>query len=118
MVDNYYRYSDNSFLKPGLRWVGTLYPIRPISCQGKIHLPDCSKPVVLDIISDSDIEDMKKPMHHRELRLKRVNAPTPQQHMRRRSSLQLDLLSVNEYTAGNYVREYQSLYGGTFTYPW
>lgn len=70
--------------------------------------------MVLDIISDSDIEDIKKPLHNRELRLKRVESWTHQAFYQGALFSQLDLailLFFNEFTSGNYVREYQSLYG-------
>ena len=113
VVDNYYRYSDNSFLKPG-QMVWHAVPIDEMPSKGKSIYQTAIKPVVLDIISDSDIEDMKKPIHHREIRLKRVERWTQQAFEQGALLSQLDLavlLSVSEFTAGNYVREYQSLYG-------
>jgi hypothetical protein len=84
--------------------------------KGKSIYQTALKPVVLDIISDSDIEDMKKPIHHRHLRVKRVERWTQQAFDQGALLSQLDLsvlLSVDEFTAGNYIREYQSLYGRT-----
>jgi hypothetical protein len=112
-VDCYYRYSDNSFLKPG-QMVWHAVPVDEMPVKGKSIYQTALKPVVLDIISDSDIEDMKKPLHHREFRLKRVERWTQQAFEQGALLSQLDLavlLSVNEFTAGIYVREYQSLYG-------
>ena len=43
------------------------YPAKAKSIENTKFIP-----VVLDIISQSDIEDMRKPLHHRELRIKRV----------------------------------------------
>ena len=114
-VESFYRYSDNSFLKPG-QMVWHAIPLDEFPAKGKSIYQTALKPVVLDIISDSDIEDMKKPLRHRELRLKRVECWTQQAYEQGALLSQLDLavlLSVNEYTAGNYVREYQSLYGRT-----
>jgi hypothetical protein len=91
-------------------------PLDEFPAKGKSIYQTALKPVVLDIISDSDIEDMKKPLSHRELRIKRVERWTQQAFDQGALLSQLDLavlLSVNEYTAGNYVREYQSLYGRT-----
>ena len=115
VVDNYYRYSDNSFLKPR-QMVWHAVPIDEMPGKGKSIYQTALKPVVLDIISDSDIEDMKKPVHYREVRLKRVERWTQQAYDQGALLSQLDLavlLSVNEFTAGSYVREYQSLYGRT-----
>ena len=108
-VESFYRYSDNSFLKPG-QMVWHAVPLDEFPAKGKSIYQTALKPVVLDIISDSDIEDMKKPLRHRELRLKRVECWTQQAYEQGDLAV---LLSVNEYTAGNYVREYQSLYGRT-----
>jgi len=112
LVETYYRYSDNSFIKPG-QMVWHVVPIDEYPAKGKSIEQTKLIPVVLDIISDSDIEDMRKPIHHRELRLKRVERWTNQAYEQGGTLTQLDLavlLSVNEFTAGNYVREYQSLY--------
>jgi len=91
-------------------------PIDEFPAKGKSIYQTVLKPVILDIISDSDIEDMKKPLHHRELRIKRVERWTQQAFDQGALLSQLDLavlLSVNEFTAGQYVREYQSLYNRT-----
>ena len=113
LVETYYRYSDNSFLKPG-QMVWHAVPVDELPAKGKSIEQTKLIPVVLDIISESDIEDMKKPLHHREIRLKRVERWTKQAFDQGGTLTQLDLavlLSVNEFTAGLYVREYQSLYG-------
>jgi hypothetical protein len=113
LVETYYRYSDNSFLKPG-QMVWHAVPVDEFPAKGKSIEQTKLIPVVLDIISESDIEDMKKPMHLREVRLKRVERWTKQAFDQGGTLTQLDLavlLSVNEFTAGLYVREYQSLYG-------
>ncbi len=112
LVETYYRYSDNSFIKPG-QMVWHAVPIDEYPAKGKSIEQTKLIPVVLDIISDSDIDDMRKPIHHRELRLKRVERWTNQAYEQGAALSQLDLavlLSVNEFTAGIYVREYQSLY--------
>jgi len=113
LVETYYRYSDNSFLKPG-QMVWHAVPVDEFPAKAKSISQTKLKPVVLDIISDSDIEDFKKPIHHRTLRIKRVERWTNQALEQGALLSQLDLavlLSVNEFTAGNYVREFQSLYG-------
>lgn len=102
-IDSYYRYSDNSFIKPG-QMVWHAVPIDEMPAKGKSIYQTALKPVVLDIISDSDIEDMKTSMHHREVRLKIVERWTQQAFEQGALLSQLDLavlLSVNEFTAGN-----------------
>jgi len=57
---------------------------------------------------------MKKPIHHRELRLKKVERWTYQVYDQGALLTNLDLavlLGVDENTAAQYVREYYSLYG-------
>jgi len=112
LVETYYRYSDNSFLKQG-QMVWNAVPINEYPAKGKSMAQTKLLPVVLDIISESDIEDMKTPLHHRELRIKKVERWTNQAYEQGGTLSQLDLavlFSVNEFTAGNYVREYQSIY--------
>ncbi len=113
LVETYYRYSDNSFLKPG-QMVWHAVPVDEFPAKGKSIAQTKLKPVVLDIISDSDIEDFSKPIHHRTLRLKRVERWTNQAFEQGATLSLLDLavlLSVNEATAGDYTREFHSLYG-------
>ena len=112
LVETYYRYSDNSFLKQG-QMVWNAVPINEFPAKGKSMAQTKLLPVVLDIISESDIEDMKTPLGHRELRIKKVERWTNQAYEQGGTLSQLDLavlFSVNEFTAGNYVREYQSIY--------
>ena len=112
LVESFYRYSDNSFLKQG-QMVWNAVPINEFPKKGKSIEETRLIPVVLDIISDCDIEDMRTPLHHREIRLKRVERWTNQAYEQGATLTLLDLavlLSVNEATAGNYVREYQSIY--------
>jgi hypothetical protein len=112
IIENYYRYSDNSFLKNG-QMVWHAVPVDEYPKKGKSIAQTKLKPVVLDIICDKDIEDMKKPLHHREIRIKKVERWTQQAYDQGALLTQLDLavlLGVNEYTAGQYVREYFQLY--------
>ena len=70
-------------------------------------------PVVLDIINDSDLEDIKHSLHHREIRMKKIERWTQQAYDQGALLSQLDLavlLNVSEMTAGQYTREYESLY--------
>ena len=112
LIEQYYRYTDNSFLKQG-QMVWHAVPIDEYPQKGKSIAQTKLKPVVLDIITDSDIEDMKTPLHHRELRIKKIERWTTQAYDQGALLSQLDLavlLTTNEYTAGQYVREYRSIY--------
>lgn len=112
LIEQYYRYTDNSFLKQG-QMVWHAVPIDEYPKKGKSIAQTKLRPVVLDIITDSDIEDMKAPLHHRELRLKKIERWTTQAYEQGALLSQLDLavlLTNNEATAGAYVREYQDLY--------
>lgn len=112
IIENYYRYSDNSFVKNG-QMVWHAVPVDEFPKKGKSIAQTKLKSVVLDIICDKDIEDMKKPLHHREIRTKKVERWTQQAYDQGALLTQLDLavlLGVNEYTAGQYVREYHQLY--------
>jgi hypothetical protein len=112
LIEQYYRYSDNSFLKQG-QMVWHAVPIKEMPAKGKSMNQTSLKPVVLDIISQSDIDDMKTPIHYREIRLKKVERWTQQAFDQGALLSQLDLavlFGVSEYTAGQYVREYFSLY--------
>jgi hypothetical protein len=112
LIDQYYRYSDNSFLKQG-QMVWPAVPIDEYPKKGKSIAQTKLKPVVLDIITDSDIEDMKIPLHHRELRLKKIERWTQQAYDQGALLTQLDLavlLTTTTFTTGQYVREYHTLY--------
>ncbi len=112
IIENYYRFSDNSFIKNG-QMVWHAVPTAEYPKKGKSIAQTKIKPVVLDIISDQDIEDMKHPVHHRQIRIKKVERWTQQAYDQGALLTQLDLavlLGVNETTAGEYVREYFSLY--------
>lgn len=112
-VEQYYRYTDNSFIKPGqITWHAV--PVDEFPQKGKSIAQTKLKPVVLDIISDDDIEAMRINLHNREIKLKKIERWTQQAYEQGALLSQLDLsvlLGVNESTAGNYVREYYSLYG-------
>jgi hypothetical protein len=113
LIENYYRFTDNSFIKQG-QMVWHAVPIDEYPKKGKSIAQTKLKPVVLDIISDEDIQNMRKPLHHREIRINKIERWTQQAFDQGAVISQLDLavlLGVNEYTAGNYVREFSSLYG-------
>lgn len=112
VIEHYYRFSDNSFLKQE-QMVWSAVAIDAFPQKGKTIEQTRLCPVVLDIITDADLDDMKTPIHHRALRLKKVERWTQQAYDQGAVLSQLDvavLLNVNEYTAGQYVREYESLY--------
>jgi hypothetical protein len=112
LIEQFYRYSDNSFLKQG-QMVWPAVPVDEYPKKGKSIAQTKLRPVVLDIITDSDIEDMKTPLHHRELRLKKIERWTHQAHDQGALLTQLDLavlLTTSTNTTGQYVREYHSLY--------
>lgn len=113
LVEHYFRFTDNSFLKQG-QMVWSCVPLDEFPAKGKSMAQTKLLPVILDIITDSDIDDMKQPLHHREVRMKKIERWTTQARDQGGLLSQLDLavlLCVNEYTAGQYVREYVSLYG-------
>lgn len=77
LVEQYYRYSDQSFLKQG-QMVWHAVPIDEPCAKHKSMAQTRLLPVVLDIVNDSDIEDWKIPVHHRELRMKKIERWTQQ----------------------------------------
>jgi len=112
LVEQYYRYSDQSFLKQG-QMVWHAVPVDELCAKHKSMAQTRLQPVVLDIVNDSDIEDWKIPLHHRELRMKKIERWTQQAYDQGALLSQLDLavlLTTSEATAGEYVREYHNLY--------
>lgn len=112
LIEQFYRYSDNSFLKQG-QMVWPAVPINEYPRKGKSIAQTKLRPVVLDIITDSDIEDMKTPLHHRELRLKKIERWTHQAFDQGALLTQLDLavlLTSTTVTTGQYVREFENMY--------
>lgn len=82
-------------------------PINEFPHKAKSMAQTKLKAVVLDIISEQDIEAMKQPLHHREIRMKKVERWTHQAYEQGALLSQLDLAvlpGVNEFSAGNYVR--------------
>jgi len=113
IIEQFYRYSDNSFLKAG-QIVWHAVPIGEYPKRGKSMAQTKLKPVVLDMITENDLEDLRQQIHHHELRMKRIERITTQAYDQGAVLSQLDiavLFTVAEYTAGQYVREYYSLYG-------
>lgn len=113
LIEHYYRYNDNSFLKQG-QLVWHAVPVNEYPRKGKSMAQTKLQPVILDIINDLDIEDIKVSLHHREVRMKKIERWTHQAYDQGALLSQLDLavlLNVSDMTAGQYVREYHSLYG-------
>jgi hypothetical protein len=115
IIEHFYRYTDNSFLKEG-QIVWHAVPITEYPKRGKSMAQTKLLPVFLDMITESDLEDLRQQIHHRELRLKRIERITLQAFDQGALLSLLDiavLFNVAEPTAGEYLREYQSLYGRT-----
>jgi len=113
IIENYYRFTDNSFLKQG-QVVWPAVPIDEYPGKGKSMAQTKLKPVVLDIICDDDIEALRTPIYYRDMRMKKIERWTHQAYDQGALLSQLDLamlLGVKEQTAGIYTREYRSLYG-------
>ncbi len=112
-IEQYYRFSDNSLLKHGqIVWMAV--PVDEYPKKGKSMEQTALKPVVIDLINDDDILAVKLRTHYRNIRVSKIERWTQQAYDQGALLSQLDiaiLLGVNEYTAGNYVREYYSLYG-------
>lgn len=112
-IEQYYRFSDNSLLKHGqIVWMAV--PVDEYPQKGKSMEQTALKPVVIDLINDDDINAIKLRTHYRNIRINRVERWTQQAFDQGALLSQLDLailLGVNEFTAGNYVREYYSMYG-------
>lgn len=112
LIEQYYRFSDNSFLKPG-QMVWHAVPIDEYPKKGKTIAQTRLQPVVLDIIADDDIEDLRSSVHSRELKLKKVERWTHQAYDQGALLSQLDLavlLASSTVTTGDYVRHFQDLY--------
>ncbi len=111
-IEQYYPYTDQSFLKPG-QMVWHAVPIEEYPRKGKSMRETKLTPVVLDLITDDNIEDLRIPVHSRTLKIKKVERWTTQAYDQGALLSQLDLavlLTNNEATTGAYVREYQNLY--------
>jgi len=112
LIETYYRFTDNSFLKHG-QMVWHAVPVDEFPRKGKSMAQTKLIPIVLDMITDSDLEDIKLARHHREIRMKKLERWTHQAFDQGALLAQLDLavlLNVTEMTTGQYCREYDSLY--------
>ena len=113
IIERYYVYHRSSFLKQG-QMIWHAVPVDEYPKKGKSIAQTKLKPVVLDIISDSDLDAIKNLSHPREVRLTKVERWTNQAYDQGALLSQLDLavlLNIDVTTAGQYVREYASLYG-------
>ncbi len=113
LIEHFYRYTDNSFLKEG-QIVWHAVPTSEYPKRGKSMAQTKLLPVILDMITESDLEHLRQQIHHRELRMIRIERVTHQAFDQGALLSQLDiavLFNVSEHTAGQYTREYHSLYG-------
>jgi hypothetical protein len=111
-IERYYAYHSRSFLKPG-QMVWHAVPVGEYPARGKSMAKTKLTPVVLDMITDDDIEAIQQPAYVRELKLRKVERWTTQSFDQGGLLSQLDLavlLSSTTVTTGQYVREYQNLY--------
>jgi len=112
LIEQYYRYNDNSFLKPG-QIVWHAVPVDEYPRKGKSMAQTKLKPVVLDMITDDDIEGLKTPVGTHELKMKKIERLTTQAYDQGALLSQLDLavlLASTTVTVGICVREYHNLY--------
>jgi len=112
LIEQYYRYKDNSFLKPG-QIVWHAVPVDEYPKKGKSMAQTKLKPVVLDMITDDDIEGLRTPVGAHELKMKKIERLATQAYDQGALLSQLDLavlLALTSHTIGECVREYQSLY--------
>jgi hypothetical protein len=112
LIEHYYRYHDQSFLKPG-QMVWHAVPVEEYPKKGKSMAQTKLKPVVLDMITERDLEDLRMSVHSRTLKIKKVERWTTQAYDQGACLSQLDLavlLATSTLSTGNYVREYEALY--------
>ncbi len=97
LIEQYYRYHDQSFLKPG-QMVWHAVPLDEYPKKGKSMAQTKLKPVVLDMITDDDIEDLQDlPVHSRGLKIKKVERWTTQAFDQGALLTQLDLAVLLVY---------------------
>ncbi len=112
LIEQYYRFNDNSFLKPG-QMVWHAVPVDEYPKKGKSMAQTKLKPVVLDMITDDDIEALKVPVGAHDMKLRKIERLTQQAYDQGALLSQLDLsvlLAITTVTVGDCLREYQSLY--------
>jgi hypothetical protein len=112
LIEQYYRYNDNSFLKPG-QIVWHAVPVDEYPKKGKSMAQTKLKPVVLDMITDDDIEGLKIPVGTHELKMKKIERLATQAYDQGALLSQLDLavlLAITTVTVSQCVNEYHNLY--------
>jgi hypothetical protein len=112
LIEQYYRFKDNSFLKPG-QIVWHAVPVDEYPKKGKSMAQTRLKPVVLDMITDDDIETLKAPIGAHEMKLRKIERLTQQAYDQGALLSQLDLavlLALTTHTVGECLQEYQGLY--------
>lgn len=113
LIEQYYRYTDQSFLKPG-QMVWHAVPVDEYPKKGKSMVKTRLLPVVLDVITDSDLEALRNQVSNHELKIQKIERWTTQAYDQGGVLSHLDLavlLTISSPTTGEYVREYQALYG-------
>ena len=112
LIEQYYRYHDQSFLKPG-QIVWHAVPLDEYPKKGKSMAQTRLKPVVLDLVSNDDIEGLKTPLGTHELKMKKIERLTTQAYDQGALLSQLDLavlLAITTVTVSQCVNEYHHLY--------
>jgi hypothetical protein len=112
LIEQYYRYNDNSFLKPG-QIVWHAVPVDEYPKKGKSMAQTKLKPVVLDMITDDDIEGLKIPVGAHQLKMKKIERLTTQAYDQGALLSQLDLavlMASTTVAVSSWVCEYQNLY--------
>jgi hypothetical protein len=112
LIEQYYRFNDNSFLKPG-QLVWHAVPVDEYPKKGKSMAQTRLKPVVLDMITDDDIETLKVPISAHEMKLRKIERWTLQAYDQGALLSHLDLavlIGCAPPVVSAWVREYQNIY--------
>jgi len=112
LIEQYYRFKDNSFLKPG-QLVWHAVPVDEYPKKGKSMAQTRLKPVVLDMITDNDIEALKIHVSAHEMKLRKIERWTLQAYDQGAVLSQLDLavlIGSPTPVVSEWIREYQNLY--------
>jgi len=112
LIEQYYRFNDNSFLKPG-QLVWHAVPVDEYPRKGKSMAQTKFKPVVLDMITDDDIETLKIPIGAHEMKLRKIERWTLQAYDQGALLSHLDLavlIGCAPPVVSAWVREYQNIY--------
>ncbi len=112
LIEQYYRFKDNSFLKPG-QMVWHAVPVDEYPKRGKSMAQTKLKPVVLDMITDDDIECLRVPIRAHEMKLRKIERWTLQTYDQGALLSHLDLavlIGGAPPVVSDWIREYQSIY--------